>query len=176
MKVAKRYAKALFDSLAPERYVPMRSLLNSFSELFLKSTDMTLALNSPSYPLAQREAALTTLASEVSGGDKNFIGLLLLLLRNKRLNLIEDVAKSFSLFVDQYQRLIKLTIETAVPISEDEKKQALDQIRRSLGSTAEVSWKVDEALLGGARIIAGDVVLDNSIDKALREIERVLRT
>ena len=176
MKVAKRYAKALFDCLSPERYIPMRSLLNSFSEMFLESTDMELALTSPSYPLLQREAALSSLADKVSGGDKDFIGLLKLLLRNKRLNMIKEVATSFSLFVDQYQRLINLTIETASPVSDDEKKSALDQIRRSLGSTAEVNWTVDESLLGGARIKLGDVVLDNSIEKALKDVEQVLRT
>lgn len=176
MKIAKRYARALFDSLSHDRYIPMRSLLNTFSELFLESSDMELALTSPSYPLAQREAALSSLADKVSGGDKDFIGLLKLLLRNKRLNIIKEVSKSFSSLVDQYLRLINLTIETASPVSDAEKKSALDQIRRSLGGTAEVTWTVDETLLGGARIKLGDVVLDNSLEKALKDVEQVLRT
>lgn len=173
-KVAKRYARALFDSVKKEQLNEMRSLLTSFAELFSANKDLGLALLSPAYPMKERESALHTLSEQVSGGNAPFSGLLRLLLRNKRLNLIDEVAEAFSSMVDQYQKLFSLSVTSAFQISEEERNKMISSIRQQLGSSVEVKWDINKDLIGGMKVGVGDMVLDNSIETALKRIEQQL--
>jgi F-type H+-transporting ATPase subunit delta len=64
-------------------------------------------------------------------------------------------------------------LTTAVPLSEDVKKQIIDQVKKiSEMQQIELETHVDEELIGGYVLQAGDKLMDASIAYDLKHIAR----
>ena len=63
-----------------------------------------------------------------------------------------------------------MEITTAAPVAEAEKAKLSSAVGKRLSRTVDIVWNTDESLIAGARIRAGDLVIDGS---ALGELERL---
>ena len=96
-----------------------------------------------------------------------------LLITKGRESALPEVITSF---VQQYKALknihsVKLT--TAVPISEELKNRLVEQIKRTSSiQNIELETKVDDKIIGGFVLQAGDQLIDASISYDLKEIAR----
>ena len=96
-----------------------------------------------------------------------------LLITKGRESALPEVITSF---VQQYKELknihsVKLT--TAVPISEELKNKLVEQIKRTSSiQNIELETKVDDKIIGGFVLQAGDQLIDASVSYDLKEIER----
>ena len=96
-----------------------------------------------------------------------------LLITKGRESALPEVITSF---VQQYKALknihsVKLT--TAVPISEELKNKLVEQIKRTSSiQNIELETKVDDKIIGGFVLQAGDQLIDASISYDLKEIAR----
>ena len=96
-----------------------------------------------------------------------------LLITKGRESALPEVITSF---VQQYKELknihsVKLT--TAVPISEELKNKLVEQIKRTSSiQNIELETKVDDKIIGGFVLQAGDQLIDASISYDLKEIAR----
>ena len=165
--VARRYAKALFELCQPAAMEPTRAALTAFAGVWSQNAELRGTMLNPALPLSGREAALSGVAEAFRAGDSQLRNLLVTLLRNHRLSLIEDVAKAFGVFVDQYNRMVALEITSAFPLAEGERAKLQGALTRDLGTQASVEWKVSAELLGGLTIKTGDKLLDGSVRGSL---------
>ena len=100
-----------------------------------------------------------------------FVGLLL---DNRRLALLPEISGLFDELRFEAERVVKarVTSATALPAGElDTLKAAL---RKRFGREVEVETAVDESLIGGAVIDAGDVVIDGSLRGKLGRLQAAL--
>ena len=170
-KIAKRYARALFDLLDPSSVESVRDALRSFSDLWLESQDLRYAISDPAYAMPQRMEVVREISSHVGQNDERFVNFLMLLLKNSRMDLLPEVAVSFDRLVNELKSILSLSVVSAFPLSESEKGEIVSRIQSEFGSMASVSWEVDPALIGGLVIKSGDLVLDNSVKGALGKIK-----
>ena len=172
-KTAKKYAKALFDSLEQDALEASRDSLNALAAAWSESTELKSALLNPATPPKERLAVAEDLASAVSGNEKvkNFC---LVLAENSRFDVLPQIAVIFSNLVDALKEVARLEITSAFPMSDGEKEQILNTVRQQAGSLAAIEWAVNPELLGGLVLKSGDKLLDASLQGSLDKAKSAL--
>ena len=174
-KIARNYARALFEAANPDQLEMLRGALLSLSDIWETNGELQGALLNPSTSSAERfdvmrGLAEAVLSSEDSGCGAALSNLLCLLAKNERLECIPELARLFTRLVDHYNKLLTLEITSAFPLPEDEKQNICARLQAELGSNANVSWKVDPQILGGLVIKCGDRLLDSSVSGSLQKL------
>lgn len=174
LKIAKRYARALFDSYGNSEVEAIKVALQSFAKTFNENEELRTALANPGYPQPQRMEALREIGHFFRQDDEKFFNFLALLLRNGRLLFVADIAMYFSHLVDELRSLLSLTVVSAFPLSDPEKEEIISRIQAEHGSLATIAWEIDPLLIGGLLIKSGDLILDNSIKGSLDKMRKSL--
>ena len=124
------------------------------------------------HPRLGREDAVALLASD--DADAAFADFLGLLFDNRRLPLLAEIAGLYDELRLEAERVVKAKVTSAVilPLAEMEKIEAA--LKRRFGRDVEIETAIDESLIGGAVIDAGDVVIDGSLKGKLGRLETAL--
>lgn len=173
-KVAKRYARAIFESLEPAKLESAVSALNALTAAWSENENLRAALVHPGIILAERAAVVEALAKRVGNDDALIVNFAQLLLENGRIAILPEVSAAFSALVDLLKKRLALEITSAFEIENAEREQILEQVRRDFGGMASIQWGVDREIIGGLRIQAGDMLLDGSIAGALADLRESL--
>lgn len=184
-KVARRYARALFELCAPlnasgSDLESTKQALEVFAQLWAQHAEFREAILNPAIPLTQRLQAVQAKANLVAPNDKVFANFVAVLLENGRLAMIAVVNREFARMVEAFQRVLALEVTSAVSLSENERKVIQAEIQSKApaqyGPHVSIDWRVDPEILGGFRIKVGDKLLDSSIRGSLDRIQRDLST
>jgi F-type H+-transporting ATPase subunit delta len=65
---------------------------------------------------------------------------------------------------------VRAELESALPISEQERQRISEALKKRLGRDVELVCKINEKLIGGAVIRAGDLVIDGSARARLEKL------
>lgn len=166
-KIAKRYAKALFELCEITQLDAVKTQLLAFSAAWTDNKNLQEAISNPAFPIKERMAVITSVAEKVGVTDGKVKNLLSLLTENRRLPSLAAVAKIFSAMIDELKKALALTVTSAFPIPSDEVEAAKEKVQKAFGGLASIDWAVDASLIGGLRIQAGDKLLDTSIKNSL---------
>jgi len=171
-RLAGRYAKSLLD-LATEQnqvevvYADMK-WLNSVCK---SNPDFTAVLSSPIIKADKKEAIINAVTqSRVSVLTTAFIQLLVKKTREANL---PEIVKAY---IDQYNTLNniqKVKISTASPLSEDLRAIIMANVKAAMPSkTFEIETAVKDELIGGFTIETGGQLVDASILRDLKDIQK----
>ncbi|MFT3897780.1 MAG: F0F1 ATP synthase subunit delta [Thermomonas sp.] len=124
------------------------------------------------HPRLGRDDAVALLAP--GGADGAFADFLGLLFDNRRLALLPEISGLYDELRLESERVVKarVTSATALPAAELESIRAA--LKKRFGREVEIEAAVDEALIGGAVIDAGDVVIDGSLRGKLERLQATL--
>ena len=61
-------------------------------------------------------------------------------------------------------------LESALPVSEQEQERIAEALKKRLGRKVDLVCKINEKLVGGAVIRAGDLVIDGSVQARLEKL------
>jgi F-type H+-transporting ATPase subunit delta len=92
------------------------------------------------------------------------------LTENKRLALLPQIAARFELLRADYENEVDVVVTSAVPLSDAQKAKLADSLKTRLHRDVRITTALDPALLGGAVIRAGDLVIDGSIKGRLQRL------
>lgn len=170
-KPALRYAKAILN-LAKE--TGNESLVNDNMKLVVstiaESADLDAMLKSPIIKAADKRKVLAALF-----GDKvdNIVkGLFNLLEENKRMIMLESVAKQYSIIYDYHKSMQVAKVTTAVALSKELEDKIQAKIVALTGNNASIENIVNPDILGGFILRVGDVQYDASISNQFNELRR----
>ena len=158
--IARPYAKAVFD-LATETSTQddWSSVLESLTAI-AEDEEFGKAVNSPQVKPEQiEELILGVLGDKLPEGGNNFVKLLT---QNGRLESLPDVQQQYTLLLAESRKSIEAEVLTARPLSADQKTNLTDALQTRLGVAVSLVETVDESLIGGAIVKAGDLVIDGS--------------
>jgi F-type H+-transporting ATPase subunit delta len=110
------------------------------------------------------------------GGDDSFARLLATLVENRRLALLPEIADGFAELKREHDRVLQVTVKSAVALDADTEQAMRSALKRRFGREIELRTSVDESLIGGAVIDAGDVTIDGSVRGRLARMQTALRT
>jgi len=197
--LARPYAEAIFD-LAKEthNFEPWSRNL-AWLTAIVEDPPMAAVIANPRV----EKATLTRLLLDIANGDDNvreasvssgiehthltpwLLGdekthqqaqnLIKLLVENRRLRLVPHIATQFEELKAQHQGYVKVQITSSYPVSSQQQQDIEAALQKRLGKAIEVTITIDETIVGGWIIRAGDEVLDLSIKGRLQQLATELR-
>lgn len=102
---------------------------------------------------------------------RNFIDLLA---GNHRLACLPEISARFDALKAEAERTIDVEVAAACELSEVQQRMLAEALQRRLQRTVRLHCVHDPALLGGARVRAGDLVIDGSLRGRLERIRHQL--
>ena len=88
--------------------------------------------------------------------------------------MLPDIAALFEIERRKAEGRVQAELITAYPASEAQQALIIESLRKRLGREVELTCKTDAALLGGAVIRAGDLVIDGSVRGKLQRLGTAL--
>lgn len=119
---------------------------------------------------------LADLISSVAGphldeAGRNFIGTLA---DNHRLDCLAEIASRFDELKAEAEGTMEVQVSSARPLSETQQRALASALERRLRRTVRLHCVLDPTLIGGARVRAGDLVIDGSLRSKLERIAHQL--
>ncbi|MGD8239856.1 MAG: ATP synthase F1 subunit delta [Armatimonadota bacterium] len=175
VKAAKRYSKALF-ALAQERGLVerIRTDLRHACAIVAGTPALATFMVNPLVSHDAKEQLLARGLSEmVSAESMDFVRLLL---RRDRGAILGAVLEQFELLADEAAGVVRARVESAVPLTEQEKARLIAAVQRRFGRTPIVDYVDAPELIGGVRMRVWDTVIDDSLQAALARLREQLRS
>ncbi len=172
-RAAIRYAKAVL-SLAQDKdstkdvQQDMLSIITTISD----STELGSLLDSP---LVKNEVKLSSLKEIFKSTGEITHKLFDILIENKRVDLLADVAKQYSVLYDKSNNIQVANVTTAVPLNESLTVLVLEKVKELTGNEATIKNNIDESIIGGFILRVGDLQYNASIANMLTTLKRELR-
>lgn len=124
------------------------------------------------HPKLQDADAVALLAPE--DADGKFASFLALLADNRRLVLLSEIAGLYEELRADAERIVKATVTSAAALPAGELATLQAALRRRFGREVEIETAIDETLIGGVVIDAGDIVIDGSLRGKLSRLQAAL--
>jgi len=170
-RAAVRYAKAILSfALEQSKEVEVNEDMLLIDTTIEESEDLQLLLNSPVIKSELKKVALkeifTTKVTSLT------IGLIDLLIDNKRLSILSDVAKKYTVLFDKLKGIEVAKVTTAIPLTEALNKQVLSKVKEITGKDATIENIINPDIIGGFILRIGDVQYDASVANKLQGLKR----
>jgi F-type H+-transporting ATPase subunit delta len=169
---ARPYARAAFE-LARDGgdYKAWGDALNAIAQL-VSAPEVAGLVGNPALTRGDLANSLVAaLSGKLPAGPLN---LLRLLVENGRVPAASAVAAQFEALRAEAEKRIEVEITSAATVDAPQQQALAAAIRQRLAREVDVSWKTDAALLGGAVIRAGDLVIDGSLSGELERLQTAL--
>ena len=170
LTLARPYARAVFKMAREQQRMPQWSNLLNWSAHAVSQPSVQALLGDPGVPV-QTLAELVVPPGDV---DPLFQQFLSVLADNRRLAVLPEIAGLFDALRAEDEKIVRATITSATPLAEDEVAKLRASLAKRFGREVQVSTAVDPALIGGAVIDAGDVVIDGSLRSKLERLGAAL--
>lgn len=171
--IARPYAKAAFD-LAVEK-----SELDQWSEMLAFAAEVarneTIAeLLDGSYSAEK----LTEIFLSVCGEQLNELGqnLIKVMAENGRLKALPEVCAQFMALRHELEKQIDVEVVSAVALDQAQLDAISSKLEVRLERKVKLNCSVDETLVAGVVIRAGDLVIDNSVRGRVRRLSDALQS
>jgi F-type H+-transporting ATPase subunit delta len=113
-------------------------------------------------------------ASILAGGDTRGTNFLKLLVEYERVFVLPEIAEHFEALKANVENTIDVTVTSAAPLSAAQQKTIVNALSKRLGREINLATEIDENLIGGAVVSAGDVVIDGSLRSRLEGLSNAL--
>ena len=168
-RAALRYAKATLNlakekGLADEINNDMLLIDNTIAE----SDDLLIMLKSPIIKSDVKKSALV----KIFGKKINAIslGLINLLIDNKRIQLLPLVVKEYTVIYDFLKGVEIAQVTSAIPLTEELEVKLLKKVKDIIGKEITLKNIVDPSIVGGFILRVGDKQYDSSISNRLNTL------
>ena len=172
--IARPYAKAIFQHALENKALAQWSTM--LAQLALAASDKAIKalLLKPQLTAEQKVDVFVSVCD--CDFDQSAKSFLLQLADNKRLDVLPAVYVLFQDFLAEQEKTVDVNVKSAYPLSEAEVKKLTASLKARLGREVKMESEVDESLIGGIIVHAGDMVIDSSVRGKLAKLTHVLNT
>jgi F-type H+-transporting ATPase subunit delta len=166
--VARPYARAAFEKArGGHRLTPWSEAL-SIGAAVVQDERVRNLLGNPQVTPPQLAQLVTDIAGQqLDEHGRNFVQMLA---ENHRLAYLPEIAKLFDQLKDAEEGIVDVHVTSAAPLAEDQQRTLADALTRRLKRQVRLHTATDPALIGGAVLRAGDLVIDGSLRSRLERI------
>jgi F-type H+-transporting ATPase subunit delta len=149
------YAQALLE-LATEPWLKGLRLVNRR----LRERSLIGRLEDPAVSAGDKTGLLAPITSDVIPQVAAFVRTLT---TDGELNKLDAIVNEFERLIVRRSQYVLAHVRSAVPLTNDERKQLEQNLARRFGGNLEAEYEVDAALIGGVVVRVGDEVIDGSL-------------
>ena len=173
IRVAKRYAKALFDNAERDGILDAVVADLLVIQRDFKSVEHLRAVIVQ--PLVSEQKKFLVIdhafSDRVTATSLNFIKLLV---RKRREALIDEAFREFRTLTDEHYKVVDAVVTTAVPMSETQLNRLRVSLKARTGKSVTLITELNPAIIGGTVVRIGDTVIDGSVRGRLERLEQTL--
>jgi len=169
-EIATVYARSLFE-VADEhgKLDVVRDQLGAFADALSETRELQVFFFSPYFSTAEKEDGLDKV---VTGADPVILNFLKLLIEKHRMPILFRVRAQYDAMWEDKNKLLPVSITSAVALDESIVKQLGDRIEEQTGRRVELSSQVEPDILGGIVVQVGNSVLDASVRNRLEQLRK----
>ncbi|WCP67112.1 F0F1 ATP synthase subunit delta [Vibrio tubiashii] len=171
--IARPYAKAAFDFAVEKGQLDQWGQMLSFAAEVANNEQVHELLTSSMSADKLAEVFVAVCGEQVDEFGQNLIKVMA---ENGRLLALPDVCAEFLLLKQEHEKEISVEVTSATELSEQQKADISSKLETRLERKVQLNCSVDEALLGGVIIRAGDLVIDNSARGRLSRLSDALQS
>lgn len=169
-RAAIRYAKALLSLATDQKKADvvnndMMLIANTFAD----STELSNMLNNAVIKSETKKEALLAVFPKLNAISS---GLFDVLISNKRMTILNDIAKQYSILFDDFNGKEIAKVTTAVPMTKELEAKVLAKVKALTNKEVTLENIVDESILGGFILRVGDKQYNASISNNLNNLKR----
>ena len=170
-----RYAKALFSIASENKNLKkIESDLLNLKNLTTSSGIFKNFLFSPMYNSSQQQEIILQISKKLKLTDE-VKNILYLLCKNRRLNILINLIKSFEALSRMERGEIHAEVVSHEKISNKQEKTIKDILKKKLGKEVILEVKVDEKIIGGLIFKIGSKMIDTSIKSKLFKLKTLMK-
>ena len=170
-RAAVRYAKAILSfALEQQKEVQVNNDMILIASTIKENAELQLLLGNPVVKSEVKKKAIKEVfASNISDTS---VALIDLLIDNKRLPILRQVAEKYTFLFDKLKGIEVAKVTTAIPLDDKLKGEVLKKVTEITGKEATIQNIVDPSILGGFVLRIGDIQFDASVANKLQVLKR----
>jgi len=166
--LARPYAEAAFELAKGQNQLKKWSEMLAFIATVAADARMMQIANDPRVDRAGfLDLFLGVCEKRIDEQGANFVRLLV---DNRRLTLLPEIVAQYEALKAEAEARVEATVISAFPLEAVQLDSLGAALKRRLGREVNLTAQVDQALLGGVVIRAGDLVIDGSVRGRLQEL------
>ena len=169
-EIAEVYARSLFEvAMEHDQLDEIKDELGQFADVLADDRQLQVFFFSPYFSSGEKKDGV---GKVIEGGNEYFVRFLELLAEKHRLPVLFRIRREFDALWAKEQRLLEVSVTSAVELDEETVKGIGDRIEQQTGRRVELSSAVDPDLIGGLVIRVGNLVMDASVRNRLERLRR----
>lgn len=166
--IARPYAEAVFQTADAAGQLKEWSDILQTVAMIAADADMQSLIGNTSVNKEQVAQLVIDVAGDVMTDSGS--NLVKLLAENRRLDVIAEITEQFETLKAEAEKTVEAEIVSAMEVSVAQQSMIADKLKARLGREVSLKCRVDESLMGGAIIKAGDMVIDGSVSGQLNKL------
>jgi F-type H+-transporting ATPase subunit delta len=168
LTVARPYASAAFQEARAEDRLAQWSDSLKVGAQVVKDPRVENLLGNPQVTPEQLSQLLIDIAGPALGDHgANFVRTLA---ANRRLAYLPEISAQFEALKDETQGVVDVTVTSAAALDATQQQQLAAAMEKRLKRQVRLHTEIDPAIIGGAIVRAGDLVIDGSLATRLERI------
>ena len=169
---ARPYARAVFESSRANATQTKWSESLALMSLVANDPTMNDVLDNPKATKVQKgELFASVCGDKIDDNGKNLI---MLLAENNRLSELPVITELFEALRSADEGIVEAQVTSALPLDSDQESVLKESLKKKLGSDVSLTTSVDESLIGGVIVKAGDMVIDGSVRSQITALSNAL--
>lgn len=170
--IARPYAQAMFESAKEKGNMEQVAEALQIAAAAVSDPALAAMIGNPDVADDKIIALLTDLCGDRA--SKEIGNFFKLLAEYDRLPFLPEISDLFERYRAEEESTIDAEVISAAKLNDAQKTDIATGLKKRLGRDVKLECKVDEALIGGAIIRAGDLVIDGSITSQLTKLGHAL--
>lgn len=171
--LARPYAKAAFAHAQQASDLSGWSIALATAAAVSQNEKIGELLDNPQLTSEARAEKFLTVCGDFNSSQQNFIKLLA---ENHRLPLLAEISELFENLKAQAEATLEVEVISARPLSDEQSQRLTQALSKKFSREVHLHSAVDENLLGGAIIRAGDTVIDGTVRGRLAKLAEAMNS
>lgn len=170
--IARPYAKAVFESALEHNNLEIWSDVLADLSSVIKDKSATALLRSPKLSSKDKIEFLKSFVNHDVPQIEHFISLLV---SNNRVILLPNIYELYESFKKAHMQAASIKLISAKSLGDEYIEKFREALSKAIGKTVSLISDVDASLIGGAKVVIGDTVIDGSVKGKLFRLANSLR-
>jgi len=171
--IARPYAEAVFKLAEAQGKLADWSVALANLSAVVADERVRAAVGNPNLSDAKTAGlVISILAGKLSGNAENFVRVLA---ENGRLGVVTEIRAHYEALKNEREGTVEAEIYTAFEMIPAQLADLVARLEKKTGRKVKARVSVDQALIGGAKVVIGDKVIDGSARAQLAALENALK-
>ncbi|WP_160151881.1 F0F1 ATP synthase subunit delta [Microbulbifer sp. ALW1] len=171
--LARPYAKAAFASAQQSSNLSGWSVALATAAAVSQNEKIGELLDNPQLTSEVRAEKFLSVCGDFEQPQQNFIKLLA---ENHRLALLPEISELFEILKAEAEATLEVEVLSARPLSAEQTQRLTQALSKKFSREVHLHNAVDESLLGGAIVRAGDTVIDGTVRGRLAKLAEAMNS